>query len=89
MGLLQPEVLYPGNMKHFIHRKEIVTLLPSVLNVNVKSVTAGQSREGWWYWKPLGFVLSMSCFERSRFETENPLPYFISSALVSSNRNKF
>lgn len=89
VGLLQPEVLYPGHMKHFIHQKELVTLLPSVLNVSVNSVAADQSGEGWRRWKPLGFVLSTSYFEKSRFETENPLAYFISSTLVSSSRNKF
>lgn len=89
MGLLQSEVLYPGNKKHFIHQKELVTLLPSVLNVSVNSVAADQSGEGRWCWKPLGFVLSTSYFEKSRFERENPLACFISSALVSSSRNKF
>lgn len=89
MGLLQPEVLYAGSMKHFIHQKELVTLLPSVLNVSVNSVAADQSREGWQCWKPLGFVLSTSYFKKSRFETENPLAYFISSTLVSRSRNKF
>lgn len=64
VGLLQPEVLYPGTMKHFIHQKELVTLLQSVLNVSVNSVAADQSGERWWHWKPLGFVLSTSCFEK-------------------------
>lgn len=58
VGLLQSEVLYPVNMKHFIHQKELVTLLPSVLNVSVNSVAADQSGEGWRCWKLLGFVLS-------------------------------
>lgn len=66
VGLLQPEVLYPGNMKHFIHQKEIVTLLPSVLNVSVNSVAADQSREEWRCWKPLGFVLGTSYFEKKQ-----------------------